>query len=125
MVEKDTPEIVPLERKFKVEQCVLGNEPLHDDCLIGGKKEMDKEDELCKESLSEVNTCQEIRALRTELQSLNSEAQKVVESLQERVRELEAEFDSDRSCREHVQANALALQAELDGLCQQQAKRAR
>ena len=30
--------------------------------------------------------------------------------------ELEAELDSDHSCWEHVQANAQALQAELDGL---------
>jgi len=42
--------------------------------------------------------------------------------LWERMRELEAELDSDRSCRQQVQANALALQAELEGLRRQQAK---
>ena len=40
------------------------------------------------------------------------------------MRELEAELDNDRRCRQHVQVNALALQAELDGLRQQQAKQA-
>ena len=48
----------------------------------------------------------------------------MVKSLRERVRELEAELDSDRSCRERVQADALALQAELDGLRLQQAEQA-
>uniref|UniRef100_UPI00358F16CE huntingtin-interacting protein 1-related protein isoform X2 n=1 Tax=Myxine glutinosa TaxID=7769 RepID=UPI00358F16CE len=67
---------------------------------------------------------QEIRALRAELQSLKSEAHKAVKSLRERVRELEAELDSDRSRREHVQADALALRAELDGLRLQQAEQA-
>jgi len=62
--------------------------------------------------------------LRTELQSFKSEAQKVVKSLRERVRELEAELYSDRSCREYMQADTLALQAELDGLCLQQAEQA-
>jgi len=42
--------------------------------------------------------------------------------LWERMRELEAELDSDCSCRKQVQANALALQAELEGLRRQQAK---
>ena len=51
VVEKDASEIVPLEREFKVEKCVMGNEPLDDDCWIGGKKEMDKEGELSKESV--------------------------------------------------------------------------
>ena len=68
--------------------------------------------------------CQENRALRIELQSFKSETQKVMKSLQERVCELEAELDNDRSCQQHVQANALALQAELDRLCRQQAKQA-
>ena len=124
MVEKDAPEIVPPEKQFEVEECVVGSEPLDNDCWMGGKNEMNEEDELCKESHSEVNTCQEIRTLHTELQSFKSETQKVVKSLRERVRELEAELDSDCSCQEHVQADALALQAELDGLCLQQAKQA-
>ena len=62
---------------------------------------------------------QENRALHTELQSFKSETKKVMRSLQERVRELEAELDNDRSCWQHVQVNAPALHAELDGLCQQ------
>ena len=45
---------------------------------------MNKEDELCKESLSEVNTRQETRALHTELQPFKSETEKVMKSLQER-----------------------------------------
>ena len=32
VVEKDTPEIVPLEKEFEVEECITGNEPLDDDC---------------------------------------------------------------------------------------------
>ena len=60
--------------------------------------------------------------MNTELQSFKSEAQKVVKSLRERLPELEAELDSDRGCHEHVQADALALQAELDGLCLQKAE---
>ena len=46
VVEKDTPEIVPLVMGFKLEEYVVGHEPLHDDCWIGGKKEMDEEDGL-------------------------------------------------------------------------------
>ena len=38
--------------------------------------------------------------------------------------ELEAELDNDHNCRQHMQANALALQAELVGLRRQQAKQA-
>ena len=63
--------------------------------------------------------------MRTELQSFGSETQKMMKSLRERMCELKAELDSDRSCRKHVQANALALQAEWDGLRQQQTKRVR
>ena len=44
VVEKDTPEIVPLEREFEFEECLVGSEPLDDDYWIGGKKEMDEED---------------------------------------------------------------------------------
>ena len=40
------------------------------------------------------------------------------------MRELEAELDSDCSCQEHVQADTQVMQAELDGLCWQQAKQA-
>ena len=83
---------------------------------------MNKEDELCKESLSEVNTRQETRALHTELQPFKSETEKVMKSLWERVCVLEAELDNDRCCWQHVQANVLALQAELDGLCLQKAE---
>ena len=65
---------------------------------------------------------QKIRALCTELQSFKSKTQKVVKSLWERVCELKAELNSDHSCREHVQADTIDLQAELDGLRWQQAK---
>ena len=75
------------------------------------------EKDLLKESLHQEN-----RALHTELQSSKSETQKVMKSFWERVCELKAELDSDRSCREHMQADAQSLQAELDGLHWQQAK---
>ena len=59
---------------------------------------------------------QENRALYTELQSFKSKSQKVMKSFRERLCELEAEADSDHNCREYVQADALALEAGLDGL---------
>ena len=58
MVKKDAPELVPLEKEFEVEECIMGSEPLDDDCWIGGTKEMDEEDKLSRESLFEVNACQ-------------------------------------------------------------------
>ena len=65
---------------------------------------------------------QENRVIHAELQSFGNKTQEVMKRLWERMRELEAELDSDRSCRQQVQANALALQAELEGLRRQQAK---
>ena len=112
VVEKDAPEIVPLGKEFEVEECMVGSEPLDDDCWIGGKKEMKKKDDFCKESLLIESLCQANSPLRTELHSFGSEIQKVMKSFPERVCELEAKLDCDHSCREHVQANALALQAE-------------
>ena len=37
---------VMLRWRGKVEECIVGNEPLDDDSWIGGKNEMNKEDEL-------------------------------------------------------------------------------
>uniref|UniRef100_UPI00358FDE07 tudor domain-containing protein 15 n=1 Tax=Myxine glutinosa TaxID=7769 RepID=UPI00358FDE07 len=56
VVEKDTPEIVSLDNEFEAEECIMGNEPLGD---IGGMKGLGEEDELCKESLSEMSNRQE------------------------------------------------------------------
>ena len=51
MVEKDTPEIVPLEKEFEVEEYIMGSELLDDDCWIRDKKEMDEDDELSQKSV--------------------------------------------------------------------------
>ena len=49
VAEKNTPEIVPLKKEFEVEECIMGHEPLYGDYWVGGKKEMDEEDEFSKE----------------------------------------------------------------------------